>query len=306
MTAYVRVLAPDGTEWLLGHGDLIGRLPTAALPIDDGRVSEAHGLVSLRAGEWKLLALRGVFAIDGQVVREATLEAGLDIELAPGLSLQVLAVELPDRMLAIEGPGLPRQILTGACSLVVEPRLMLLGRYREDALAHLWSHGQAWRVRLRGEPARDLQAGDRFVVAGHEITAVWVPVDRAGAAGTRVEGSLAMPLRIVASYDTVHVHLHGAGQGPGAGPPVALDGISARILSELVAMRGPVAWEVLAGEIWRDEPDRAQLRRKWDISLVRLRRRLRQGGIRPDLVRAGGTGQVELWLYAGDSVDDRT
>lgn len=39
-------------------GDLIGRLPGAALQIADPRVSEAHAMVSLRAGELVLLALR--------------------------------------------------------------------------------------------------------------------------------------------------------------------------------------------------------------------------------------------------------
>ena len=107
------------------------------------------------------------------------------------------------------------------------------------------------------------------------------------------------PLTIVASYDTVHLHREGQAA-------LALDGISARIVSELVAFGGPASWEMIAREIWRHEEDRGQLRRKWDVNLARLRRKLRAVGIRTDLFRAGGTGQIELFLYKSDRVDDRT
>ena len=38
---------------------------SAALHLDDPRVSEAHAMVSIRGSELKLLALRGRFQIDG-------------------------------------------------------------------------------------------------------------------------------------------------------------------------------------------------------------------------------------------------
>lgn len=302
MNAIVRLLGPDGRVWTLGPGDLIGRMATAALPIDDGRVSEAHALVSLRAGELKLLGLRGVFAVDGAPCKEVSLRPGLWVALAPGLSLEVLDVELPDSMLALQAEGLPRQTLVGACSILTEPRLCVVGRYQEDAAAQLWNQGVAWRLRLAGETVRDLAPGDTFMVGGHLVSAVAVPVSGVGFARTKVKGAFVTPLHIIAGYETVHIHL----LGHGTEPPVAIDGISARILSELVALQGPAGWEVLAGEIWRDEPDRLRLRQRWDVSLARLRGKLRAAGIRPDLIRAGGTGQVELLLYQGDRVDDRT
>lgn len=107
MNAVVRLLAPDGALWALGPGDLIGRMATAALPIDDGRISEAHALVSLPAGELKLLGLRGRFAVDGLPCKEVVLSPGLWVELAPGLGLEVIDVELPDHMLALQGEGWP-------------------------------------------------------------------------------------------------------------------------------------------------------------------------------------------------------
>jgi pSer/pThr/pTyr-binding forkhead associated (FHA) protein len=305
--AYARIIAPDGTSWLLGPGDLIGRVHTAALVIDDARVSEAHALVSLRGGELKLLGLRGVFAVDGQPTSEVVLSDGLEIELAPGLPIVIEEVDLPDHLLALESDALPRQVLVGASSVIVSGSgsgvvVQLVGRYHDGAGAHLWSNGDVWRLRVRGEAARDLGPGDRFVVGGHEIRVVAVTIAGAGQAKTHVEGGLSSPLRIVAHFDSVHIHHLGREHEQ----PLVLDGISARIVSELVAIGGPAPWDVLAGEVWRDEDDRLLLRRKWDVSLARLRRKLRDGRVRPDLVRAGGTGHVELMLYAGDVVDDQT
>ena len=80
----------------------------------------------------------------------------------------------------------------------------------------------------------------------------------------------------------------------------------ARILSELVALGGPAGWEVVAREVWPDEDDAWVLRKRWDVNLGRLRGRLREGGVRTDLVRAAGTGQVELVLRHNDTLEDRS
>ena len=58
MRPTVSLQLPDGSIHELGHGDLIGRLWTAALHLDDGRISEAHAMISLRGSELHLLALR--------------------------------------------------------------------------------------------------------------------------------------------------------------------------------------------------------------------------------------------------------
>ena len=77
-------------------------------------------------------------------------------------------------------------------------------------------------------------------------------------------------------------------------------------MSEVVAFDGPVPWEVLAKELWPGEDDRNLLRRKLDVNLSRLRKKLRDARIRPDLVRSDGFGHVELFLHDGDRVEDRT
>ena len=86
---------------------------------------------------------------------------------------------------------------------------------------------------------------------------------------------------------------------------MALSGIGARIISELVACDGPVSWEVLAAMIWRDA-DGTDLRGRWDVALARLRRKLIESDLRRDLVRSDGAGHLELFLTEHDGVEDRT
>ena len=45
-------------------------------------------------------------------------------------------------------------------------------------------------------------------------------------------------------------------------------------------------------------------RKSWDRALARLRERLREAGLREDLVRPDGRGNVELFLRPGDQVVD--
>jgi hypothetical protein len=295
MYAWVELRLPDGTLRELGHGDLIGRLWSAALLIDDARVSEAHALVSLRGGDLKLLALRGRLLVDGRPVGDVALVPGLRVGLAEGLDLEVVSVERPADALAVEGDGLPRQALAGVCSLLTRPRPRLAAGQVAGAAAHFWSAGDDWRLQLAGEAPRPLRAGDAWTADGREFRAVRLALAEAGTARTLGTG----PLRIVAQYDSVHLHADGR-------PPLALGGLPARILSELVAIGGPAPWDVVAAEVWRDTTERAQLRTRWDVALTRLRRRLDAAGVRADLVRTDGSGYVELFTHPHDVVEDRT
>jgi hypothetical protein len=296
--AYARFLLPDGSSVELGHGDVIGRLWSAALQLNDARISEAHALISLRGDALMLLALRGRLAVAGKQSSSVTLVPGLQVHLARDLALQVAEVELPTRVLALEGDGLPRQVLNGVCSLRTNPRPELVPRYQSGAAAHIWSDGDQWRVRTP-EGELEVQPDTTFAVNGRTFRAVAVDLATANATATRVRGTLQAPLRVVAQYDTVHVLRQDE-----AG--LALSGLGARVISELVAFDGPVGWQVLAREIWPDEEDAPALRRKLDVTLARLRKKLRLAGVRTDLVRADGFGHFELFLYDGDHVEDRT
>jgi hypothetical protein len=274
----------------LVHGDLIGRLGTAALVVDDARVSEAHALVSLRHGALHLLALRGRFRVAGRVRTDISLTPGLAIELAPGLTIDVEEVELPPTLLGIEGRDLPRQILPGTVALDVHPLPRLRPGWHPDAAAQLWSLDDAWRIAVHAGPPRDLREGDRVDIDGWTLHAVGVPLGDAGRARTRVD--FAAAIAIEAAVDTVTITV-------GDAPPAIIGGMPARLLSELVALAGPASWAAVARELWRDE-DPAVLRRRWDVALARVRSRLRDLGARDDLVHADGAGHVELLLRPGD------
>ncbi len=297
MRAYARFRLPDGTRVELGHGDLIGRLWSAALSLADGRISEAHAMVSLRGHELKLLALRGRFALEGRPQSSLVLQPGQRIAFAEGLELVVEDIQLPTMVLGIEGDGLPRQVLNGVCSLMTRPRPEVVPRF-VDAPAHIWTDGEGWLLKLDGEP-RVLSPGDSWELDGRSFRAVAARLESAGRTATRLVGGVHRVLRVVANFDTAHIHSEG-------GQALALSGLSARILSELVAFDGPVPWLVLAQELWPKESDPHLLRRKLDVNLSRLRRKLREAQIRPDLIRADGFGHFELFLKEGDRAEDCT
>ena len=290
MHAFVILRDPDGLDHELVHGDLVGRLDTAALHIDDGRVSEAHAMVSLRDGTLRLLGLRGAFAVDGRTVDELELRPGQYIQLAPDVALEVLQVALPAQVLGVQGPGLARRVLPAVCSILRGPRV--LSGWHAEALAQIWSTGGGWSIRKGGE-TRPLLAGDRL----GELSFVAVLLEHAGQNPTR-QGGVDGALRLVANYDTVHIYRDGRAV-------VALAGVLARIVSELVALDGPVSWSVLTSQIWPDA-DNLTARSRLDANLTRIRRKLRASSVRSDLVRTDGAGQIELLLYPHDSVEDRT
>ena len=296
-SAHVVLRAPDGSQHRLFAGDLIGRVWTAALVVDDARGSEAHALVSLRDGELVLLALRRLLQVEGRDRREVPLRAGLEVGLAEGVTLHVDEVVLPAVVLALEGAGLGRRVLSGTAFLRVGPPAELLPRYVPDARLHLWSTGSGWRARIDGGPARDLVGGDALEVGGLTLRAVEVRLRDAERGGTEL--GAAAPLHIVARHVTVHLLREGQ-------PACVLTGVAARVVSGLATMGVPVPWEVLAAEVWPDDDDRNAVRRRWDVHLGRLRAKLRDVGIRDDLVRADGKGNLELVLGARDTVEDQT
>lgn len=290
----------DGPSVTLYPGDFIGRLRTAALRVDDPRVSEAHALISLRDGELRLLALRGVLAVNRQRVNDAVLVPGLKVRLAKDLHLHILSVDLPDTALGVAIDDLPAQLLLGSsASLLLHPEPGLVRAYHRDAAAHLWSDGLGWRIQLDASDPQVLEPGFSATVDGHTIRATTVPIQRAGMDETAIGGRLHPPLKLVANYDTAHIHRAGL-------EPVSLSGIAARIIGELVALGGPATWETVAGQIWRGDEDPNRLRRRWDVSLTRLRSRLEQHGVRRTLLQSDGTGRIELLLLPGDEVEDNT
>lgn len=298
MLAHVVLRTPDGQEHLLAHGDIIGRLSTAALRLFDGRVSEAHAMVSLRGGELKLLALRGRFAIGAKPISELTLGPGQRIFMTRDLALDVISVTLPERVIALTGDDLPQVVLSGVCSLVMDPRPAVVPGLRSGAMAQLWNTEDIWHLQLPGEASRELEAGDQFDSHGNSFRAISVAIDTASPACTRLDGRVHRNLTIVAHFDSVDIERK-------AEPTFHFGGKPARIVSELVSFGGPVDWHVLADEVWGAGRPRHQQRRILDVTLLRLRKKLSAAGIRPDLVNADGSGHLALSLKDGDRVVDK-
>lgn len=295
MSASATFRLPDGSAESLWAGDIIGRTWSAALRLDDPEISEAHAMVSLRGEQLWLLALRRRFLVSGKPTDGVILSPGLRLRLAPQVELVVLAVTLPETVLGLAGAGMPPQALPGGCSLRVDPHPRLVPGFHADAVAQFWSTEGRWRGRQEGRDF-DLAPGTTVQSPAGPLQVVEIALSHAGQRPTRAgEG----PLRIVASYDTVQLHR-------GDGGVVVLAGQLARVVSELVAVRQPLAWEELARPQWPHIDDRDALRRRWDGLLGRLRDRLREEGLRTDLVASTRVGLVELVLREGDVAEDRS
>lgn len=293
-TVQVRVGAQTSPPTDLGHGALIGRVACAALPIDDVRVSEAHAMVSLRAGGLELLALRRRFEVDGQVCASVGLRAGLVVQLAPGVTIDVLDVRLPPDVLGLAW-GDHREALLHDVAAIVGAPPRVVWRTDPDAAALLWRLGDGWRVAIGDAPPLDLALGDQFEAAGTTFTVVAVPLGRTPADATRSPDER---LRIVTFFDTVHIHRAGT-------PVCVIAGQGARLISELAAAGQPIGWSALARELWRDAFDEEVLRNRLDAVTRRLRAKFAAEDLRPDLVSPDGLGHLELRLGPDDVVEDR-
>lgn len=297
--AAVELRLPDGSLRALTVGAIIGRLATADLHLEAPHISEAHALVSLRGAELKLLALRGRLGVAGRPVPEVTLRPGLRVVLGGRTALEVTRVILPDAVPAVTGPGLSPTPIASVMSLWAEP-LRLAPGFVPEASAWVWVRDGAllWRYADRDEPTV-LGVGDRFTCGASELEVVALPLGALSRSPTESSASGSPSLVVAIHYETVQILV-------GDHLACVLDGIPARITSEVGLMGGPVAWQVVAREIWRQIDDEAMLRERWDSSLGRLRARLKQARIRTDLVRSTRGGQVELFLLPGDRLDDHS
>lgn len=84
---------PDGSVVSAGPDAIVGRSPQASVRIDDPRISTIHAELSWRAEGFVLIARGGRMFVGGRAVREVALVTGLEIALAPCLSLRVARLE---------------------------------------------------------------------------------------------------------------------------------------------------------------------------------------------------------------------
>ncbi len=297
---FVRFRMADGQTAQVSPGGLIGRAAGAELRIANPEVSEAHALISLRGHQLHMLSLRRWVILDGERCSAIVLRPGQRIYLAQHVMLEVEAVELPDHVLVLMGDDRELCTLTESVySLAVGAQgLRITPEHIHDADAQVWGNSEGFTLRVgTGEPV-EVEAGTRWELGPHTMHVVSRPLGD-GALSTRSIGQNDPPLKIVARYDTVYLHT------PGRAPAV-LSGLLARIVSELVTIGKLVSWEAVAREIWGDNSDRSVMRQNWDRNMRRLRAQLREAGIRADLVRPDGRGNVEVYLLPQDEVVDET
>ncbi|MDX2086612.1 MAG: FHA domain-containing protein [Kofleriaceae bacterium] len=294
MHAVAVVRASSGELVPLHHGALIGRLWSADLHINDPRVSEAHAMISVRGRDVHMIALRGRMLVDGTWSADVVLVAGMTVTFAHDVAIEIADVRVPDTVLALEADGLARQVLSTVTSLYGGTAPRLVAGWQAGADDHVWPDGESW-MRTTGAPT-PIAEGDAWEVAGTRFRVVMLRAE--GAPPTHNDPAYALPIRIVARWDTVHLVREGA-------PTAVITGHMAHVLSELATTRAPIAWQELASLRWK-EGDRDLLRHRWDMQLRRLRRKLSTHGLRTDLIRADGSGLVELVLGPGDTIVDET
>lgn len=283
-----------GPAALVPVGGLIGRSAASSLRILDPRVSEAHAMVVLRGRELRLLALRGRVVVDDREDDDVTLAPGQRILLGGAVACVVQEVLVPPHVLAVAFAGQERELCADAYSFLARPVPDLIPRLVPGASAHLWSADEGWMIQPAGGSATPLRVRAEWTIEGVHLAIRRVALgDTAGSATVGPRESL----RLVCRTTTVHVHR-------ARREPITIDARAGQLLSELALMRAPVEWTVMAAELWPDERDAIRLRRNFDAVLSRLRARLREGGIREDLVRTDGRGNVEVLLDRSDEVVD--
>lgn len=295
-----RLRLPDGRVREVAAGSILGRLASAACRLDDPRVSEAHALLSHRGGRLVLLALRGALAVDGALCREITLAPGQRIALAEDVTLTVLALSLPRTALALQLPDGRLAPLAGeVASLVRERALELVPRFIAGSEATFWSTGSGWRVAQGDARPAELLEGAVLRVGDDRVEVVAVPAAELAVPATRGAGRLHPPIRLAPAFTSVRLEVEGR-------PPVLIGGVPGRILSELCEFPEPVEWRLVASQVWPDEDDAFRLRKCWDRNLRTLRDQLAAAGLRQDLVRLDGHGNVGLHLLDGDALAPST
>ena len=280
-------------EVVLEPGDMVGRMATCALRLDDPRISEAHALVSRRREGLVLLALRGRLSVDGKPRTRVALEVGKRIVLASFLSVTVVARSCAEQHLGV-ATGAHLVPLARVITLYDDGRAPV-GYFDPDGAAHVLGGVNGPRLRRAGLPDMALQP-DQDLTGGCRLIAIAPAAPQAASTADRGQHDLA--LRIVVRFDSVQITTE-------AGSSMTLDGIAARVVSELAEIKAPVAWTELARILWKAPPD-AAMRHRWDQLMLRIRQKLREAGVRSDLVRPNRNGLVELVLGPDDRLQVRT
>ena len=300
---FVVFRTPDGRRLRATPGSIVGRMQSAAVRLDSPVVSEAHALVSLRGTVLKLVRLGGPLVVEGRSERRVTLVRGQTIELGPKMQVVVEAIGLPDQVWVLTArlSGVPPRrvpLVRSRYSVLGGPAGRVEVGTRPDAAMHLWTSEDHWRCRLAGCHPIPLTEGPLVQVGGLAWFASREPIRVASVDNTQGGDEF---LHLECSYDIVTIHRLGR-------PPLVLNGLDARIVSELAQVNQPVAWRALGRAAWgRHKFDKlAKPRASWDTRLGTLRQKLRDADIRSPFLLSDGCGNIHLLLHPGDKVTERS
>jgi len=289
----------DGREVALGHEDTIGR-GAATLRLDDAHIPQLAAVVTLRGGRLKLRALGADALIArGAPAREARLFKGAKIGLSGGVTLRVVALDAAQATAGLRVDGRVHPLICAAYAFTGDPPALAEG-LQIGAEVTVWSDAEGryrWR---RGAEDTPLEPGQRFEVRGRAVEVVPVTVREAGVASTAHVLQLDAPLTFTLA------------EGPAAairapeGDPVRLSGQQASLLHALAG--GDVYWKelvrpVLTRRIHADS-DLFALRKRLDNTSDRLAGKLRDAGLRHEIIERKGDGTWALQLREGDRVVD--
>lgn len=295
---FVRFRLPDGTSVVVPSGGLIGRASTADLCIRRPEISEAHAFVSLRGRELHLLSLRRWIVFGGERRASLVLRPGQRLFLSESYVLEVESVVLPAHCLYLVCNDEEVCALCDSVYSFVTRQtgdtwtIHVFPQFVAQAPAYLWSDASRMVLQVENGVARSVVEGSEWTIAGQRFRVVARPSED-GASSTGPGGQNDSPLTIRCDHDNVRI------DAPGR-PTVVLMGVLAQIISELAAVQRMVAWEAVAREVWGDMPEREALRKNWDRCMSRLRIRLRDSGIRQDLIQPDYKGNVQLFLLPQD------
>lgn len=283
---------------VLNPGDFIGRANTAAMYIDDPRVSEAHAMISLREHCLKLLSLRGRFRHNGKVLTEVHLRPGMILELAEGVEVVCEEVYLPQTALGLLlWPGPLEVPLSGTTTVYIEGGQATVRRGHDpNGDLVIWAAGHDWRAQVKGQKNRSLTCGDKLMIREVEIEIVKVSLSVMSQDRTLSQIRGALTLRHSINRVTILTDV---------GPPHIISGIPGKLLASLLARGGAADWRDVVSDVWpNDLSSASSLRRRFDTGLRRLRETMsRLVSTAEDFLKLDGAGILMISLGREDRIE---